>query len=319
MLFFLDRNNFFPNVRHIGYASFLKNWIHFTRTTDEYILYLVIEGELFLEEEGKHYHLVEGDIFLLEPNKRHKGYQLSTCKYYYFHFNKSTEFQVYNESEQFIDELIQIRKRSMASDPFLPSETPLETEIIIPKHFTIKNKPLLITISSIAYSAIEDYYQKYENYKLLVSANMLQILILASREYITTLFNKANLLDGSSKVMFSINKLIQFINQNYQDKLNTELIEKYMGLNYDYLNELMKKHYKTTIGKYIQSVRINSAKMLIRETDLKFSEIAYLVGINDPYYFSKLFKNLMGLTPTQYANLVKTGKEIEEDSLESDV
>ncbi len=47
-------------------------------------------------------------------------------------------------------------------------------------------------------------------------------------------------------------------------------------------------------------LRINNAKQLIASTDLAFSEIAYLVGIRDRYYFSRLFKKLTGMSPTEY-------------------
>ena len=43
-----------------------------------------------------------------------------------------------------------------------------------------------------------------------------------------------------------------------------------------------------------------TAKELIETTPINFSEIGYLVGIDDPYYFSKLFKKYTGMTPTQY-------------------
>ncbi len=62
--------------------------------------------------------------------------------------------------------------------------------------------------------------------------------------------------------------------------------------------------------KYLNMMRINKAKELIEVTPLKFSEIAYLVGINDPYYFSKLFKKYTGLTPTQYTNRAKANPDI---------
>ena len=57
---------------------------------------------------------------------------------------------------------------------------------------------------------------------------------------------------------------------------------------------------------YLNILRINNAKQLISTTDLPFSEIAYLVGIEDRYYFSKLFRKMTGMSPTEYYEEVRS-------------
>ena len=60
------------------------------------------------------------------------------------------------------------------------------------------------------------------------------------------------------------------------------------------------------IFTYINILRIYNAKQLIATTDLPFSEIAYLVGIEDRYYFSKLFHKATGMSPTEYYKEVRS-------------
>ena len=56
----------------------------------------------------------------------------------------------------------------------------------------------------------------------------------------------------------------------------------------------------TTVNRYIIEFRINKAKELLHQKDLKLVEIAEKLGFNDANYFAKTFKKITGITPTQY-------------------
>jgi AraC-like DNA-binding protein len=53
-------------------------------------------------------------------------------------------------------------------------------------------------------------------------------------------------------------------------------------------------------NEYIKSVRMEYAAQLIRRGEYTITEITYMVGINDPHYFSNCFKRQFGLSPTEY-------------------
>ena len=59
--------------------------------------------------------------------------------------------------------------------------------------------------------------------------------------------------------------------------------------------------------EFIKEMRINRAVQLIETGEYSMTQIAYMVGINDPRYFSKCFKQKMGMTPTEYRDR-KAGK-----------
>lgn len=75
-----------PRVRMLGRINYTEPWIHFSRTIDEYVLYVIRDGNMYLQEDGIFYHLKAGDFFLLEPGLCHEGYQRAACNYYYAHF-----------------------------------------------------------------------------------------------------------------------------------------------------------------------------------------------------------------------------------------
>lgn len=64
-----------PKVRMLGHIRYREPWIHFARSIDEFILYAVRDGNMYLREDGMQFHLKAGDFFLLEPGLPHEGYQ----------------------------------------------------------------------------------------------------------------------------------------------------------------------------------------------------------------------------------------------------
>lgn len=78
-----------PKVRMLGQIRYNEPWIHFSRCINEWVLYVIRDGNLYLQEDGIRYHLSAGDFFLLEPGLPHEGFQKAACDYYYAHFTAS--------------------------------------------------------------------------------------------------------------------------------------------------------------------------------------------------------------------------------------
>ena len=91
-----------------------------------------------------------------------------------------------------------------------------------------------------------------------------------------------------------------YIQNNYAGDLSLEGIASVFYMSAGYLGRLFKNRFNVNITAYIQNVRINKAKELIRSTNLHTYEIAQAVGISDPVYFSKLFKKLTGCRVRDY-------------------
>ena len=68
----------------------------------------------------------------------------------------------------------------------------------------------------------------------------------------------------------------------------------------DYEHTVFKKKEGLSPIDYLTQVRMEAAKSTLRNTDIPASEIAALVGYEDPRYFYKVFKKYTGLTPTEY-------------------
>ena len=96
-------------------------------------------------------------------------------------------------------------------------------------------------------------------------------------------------------------KAKRFIEENYADP-NTTLttVAEAVALSPNHFSTIFSQECKTTFIEYLTNVRMENAKRLMRETDMKGYDIAYECGFSDPHYFSYIFKKNTGLSPREY-------------------
>ena len=71
------------------------------------------------------------------------------------------------------------------------------------------------------------------------------------------------------------------------------------------MNRRFKLATNTTPVQYLQDIRINHARELLKQSNLVVAEVADAVGYQDTSYFSSLFKKLNDVTPNEYRRLVR--------------
>jgi two-component system, response regulator YesN len=105
-------------------------------------------------------------------------------------------------------------------------------------------------------------------------------------------------------------RAVEYIETNYaHDKLSLHELCRHVLMSTSYFSLVFKQHTGETFIEYLTRVRIAKAKELLRNTDLKFYEIAGQVGYSDPNYFSILFKKHTGSTPKDYREKQAKGSE----------
>ncbi|MFD2668386.1 helix-turn-helix domain-containing protein [Listeria grayi] len=77
-----------------------------------------------------------------------------------------------------------------------------------------------------------------------------------------------------------------------------------LNISQSYLSSIFKKYTQTSPIEYFIQLKIDQACKFMKLTDMKIYEIAKKVGYEDPYYFSRLFKKYMGLSPKVYRKQV---------------
>ncbi|HCL01480.1 MAG TPA: hypothetical protein DHW61_03545 [Lachnoclostridium phytofermentans] len=76
----------------------------------------------------------------------------------------------------------------------------------------------------------------------------------------------------------------------------------YVGVSLSYLSALFKKQDGQNFIDYVNKSKVDRACELIREGGLKLNEISYRLGFENAYYFSKVFRRHVGVTPSEYQN-----------------
>lgn len=103
-----------------------------------------------------------------------------------------------------------------------------------------------------------------------------------------------------------IEKIKKYIDSHYADNMNLKNIAALFYMNPVYLGQLFRKTYGVYFNDYLLERRVEEAKKLLRQTDLRMYEIAERVGIKNANYFVSQFEKLVKLTPMEYRNkLVK--------------
>ncbi len=92
----------------------------------------------------------------------------------------------------------------------------------------------------------------------------------------------------------------KYIDESYFEEITLEALSKKFYLNRTYFSELFKNETGWTFKKYLNHVRVEKAKQLLVEHELRPSVVAELVGMKDPVYFTVLFKKLTGYPPGEY-------------------
>ena len=112
-------------------------------------------------------------------------------------------------------------------------------------------------------------------------------------------------ISGSEERFLLVKK---YIDENFSDiYFSLDKVSQEFSYNTKYISSAFKKYFKVGIREYVNTLRINYACTLIDQNYTGVADIAYLCGIKDAMYFSKIFKKRVGISPREY--VLKREKE----------
>lgn len=144
------------------------------------------------------------------------------------------------------------------------------------------------------------------HYEEVLAMSLRQLLILIFRQSAQN--KKVN-----TYVQTEIEQTIHFFNEHYNQNINIADYAASKGMSTSWFIRSFKQYNGLTPMSYILSLRISTAQSLLETTSYNVTEIASIVGYDNPLYFSRLFHKQVGLSPREY----RKQKEMEMSGKES--
>jgi len=242
------------------------------RVLENYKIVLVVKGRGALEQGDKRFFVGAGDLFALFPGIKHL---------YYADPEDPWEIMWVSFNGRACGEIV----NSIHLSPSLP-----------------------VIVGGSSPGIIEIFYniiRSLENAGELFSMRATGYLYLLFSEILSMGKTREKMADINKKEDL-IKKTLTFIELNYYNHIDVGLLCGYVNYSRSYFSRLFKMKTGVSIPEYINNVRIKRAKLLLKSTDLSINEVARSVGFDDSFYFSKIFKKITGLSPTDY-KMMTTG------------
>ena len=115
--------------------------------------------------------------------------------------------------------------------------------------------------------------------------------------------------DDSSQYRRDVSEWIEYIHRNIHRKLTLQELAAHFDISASYASRLFKQETGKTIIYYINETKMKEALPLLDRSELSIHEIAARVGVEDPFYFNRLFRRFYGMSPRDYRKKIHGEKE----------
>ena len=103
----------------------------------------------------------------------------------------------------------------------------------------------------------------------------------------------------------TINKVIKFINTNYEKDITLDELAKVAKFSKSHFTNIFSKSMSISPMEYLKLVRLQNAKKMLLTNKISITKVSQQCGFNTPSYFSKSFKDVFKQTPKEYMKIVK--------------
>lgn len=247
-----------------------------------YEICYLFSGERYFFVRDRTYHMLAGDLILIPANELHRS----------------------TDAGQSVYEKLEINFLMDYVKPFQTMIT--QQELLAP----FEREELLIRLSAkdqeyftfLFFRLKEELKQRNFGYTIESGMLLMQILIFVER-----LQRNSPRVHNISPVYFhaKATNLIHFINNNYKKKLTLSMLAQRYQYHPSYLSILFKNVTGFTLSEYLNNMRIKASQQLLEHSNMDIMEIALECGFNSLSHYGRVFKQIVGKSPSEYRKSVK--------------
>lgn len=272
----------------LHYFEFAKDFIFEGEKHDFWEFLYVDKGEAEIMADTTGYKLKQGDIIFHKPNEFHSVWANKKIAPNLIVISFECKTSAMNFFENKIFNLSDIERNFLAAviregfDAFLP---PLDTPKV-----NVLNKRAVSPFGC----------------EQLIKINLEMLLINLVRKGTSAI--SENRLSSSAKERSEdeiIKRITQFMSDNIASNLTLEQLCNFSNLGNTHLKTMFKSKTGASVVEYFKSLKIEQAKILIREEKYNFTEISEKLGYSTIHSFSRHFKIVTDMSPSEYARTVK--------------
>jgi len=175
----------------------------------------------------------------------------------------------------------------------------------------VRANQILETLKIQAKNCVFDGYEQLEGFwrnGLTYSEEMVGLISESVLLYTLAELGKRTICDSTDEKKMAAAPIVlrvkKYIDDNFSDpQICLEKISTEFSYNKKYLSTAFKQHLKTGVVDYLNTVRIQHACALMEQNYTSIQDIALLCGFSDPMYFSRVFKQKMGVSPKKHLQL----------------
>ena len=264
--------NLFFHIHYCNYRQFVgsgKYLRKITKTLQHHELIFIKGGKGFVTINDKRYQVNESMLFYICPNVQHSieiGVDEVECflsvhfSYAQVGFNDG-KWDISNESE------------------------------ILPLH-CVQELKNYYHIEDIFKKLVDSWNEKLPGYEFITRTQLQQLLIV--------IYQNVKKQNQNHATSLRVEKIIQYMHQNINNRITMTELSELVRLSTSYISRAFKENTGYSVIEYFNKIKIDKAKEQLIDGDKKIKEVARELGFIDEFYFSRIFKRIEGISPSEF-------------------
>lgn len=248
------------------YPMAIHHYFQREHGASEYILIFCRQGKGWCEVGDKKYKLNPNDFIILPPNVKHSygSNEFDPWTIYWVHFTGS-------QAESVVKEFL--------------------TPTTITPNYNVRISEVISTFEHLYDVLRQGYSRQNVQYAVSLLFHFLGAMMYMGRNTIG---------ENDSEGGDNFEKIVSYMKDNIDQRLDINELAKYVGFPANTIAGEFKKRTGYSLLNYFNQLKIQEACLCLVNTDLSVAQVSMKVGIEDQFYFSRLFSSLMGVSPKNY-------------------